>query len=248
MLKVVSIPIIFMLFGCELGDGKMEEQALFEAIEEGQLELVQSILNSRPTLVHARDEYEMTPLMVAVSSSERSVKIIKAILDSGADVNYKTLEGYTPLHMMVDVNGPSGTGRTPYEIANLLVKYGAKTEIRQHWGWTPLMRAALEGTDDEFIAILNVGADTEGIYPGKSLPEFTRGADILEIVISEPRKVQALIKAGYPVDEKHIISAESRIKEAVIEQSAGKYDKEWSNKYIADIKQSMGLIENAIKP
>jgi len=197
--------------------------------------------------VHARDEYEMTPLMVAVSSPERSVEIIKAILDSGADVNDNTSEGYTPLHMMVDINGPGGTGKMPYEIANLLIRYGAKTEIRQHWGWTPLMRAALEGTDDEFIAILDAGASTRMVYPRNSLPEFIRGADILEIVLSEPIKVSALIKAGYPVTERHLGSAESRIKETIMEQSTAKYDKEWTDKYIEDIKQSIKLLEDAIK-
>jgi ankyrin repeat protein len=243
MSRNIVILIAFLLVGCgDIGEN-MDAQVLFQAIEDGDSMLVQAILHKQPDLVHARDEYEMTPLMAAVSSSERSVEAIEAILKAGAGVNDKTSEGYSPLHMMVDVNGPSGSGNMPYEIANLLVRYGADTESRQHWGWTPLMRAALEGTNDEFIAILAVGASTQVTYPSNSLPEFTRGEDILEIVLSEPTKVSALIKAGFPVAKKHIKSAEARM-----EQSTGKFDKEWSNKYIADIQRSIELMNDAIKP
>ncbi|MES9898738.1 MAG: ankyrin repeat domain-containing protein [Sedimenticola sp.] len=245
---VIAILVSFLLIGCEKIEEKMEGEELFQAIEDGNYLLVKIILNVQPNLVNVRDEYEMTPLMASVSSSERSVDIIEKIILSGADVNDKTSEGYTPLHMMVDVNGPSGTGSVPYEIANLLVKYGADIEIRQHWGWTPLMRAALEGTDDEFKAILNVSANTIVSYPESSLPEFTRGVDLLEIVLSEPIKVRALVDSGFPVTEKHVKAAETRIEEALAEENSGKINKEWSDKYISNIKQSIQLVKNAIKP
>jgi len=248
MPRNIVILIVFLIVGCGNIGKNMEAQVLFQAIEDGDSMLVQSILRKQPRLVHARDKYEMTPLMAAVSSSERSVGVIETILKAGAVVNVKTSEGYTPLHMMVDVNGPSGSGNMPYEIANLLVRYGADTEVRQHWGWTPLMRAALEGTDDEFIAILGSGASAQEIYPTNSLPEFTRGADILEIVLSEPKKVSALIKEGFPVVKKHLNAAESRIAEVIMEQSAGKFDKEWSDKYIAEIQRSIELMNDAIEP
>jgi hypothetical protein len=67
-------------------------------------------------------------------------------------------------------------------------------------------------------------------------------------VLSEPAKVSALIKAGFHVAKKHIKSAEARIAEAKMEQRTGKFDKEWSNKYIADIRRSIELMNDAIKP
>ncbi len=110
------------------------------------------------------------------------------------------------------------------------------------------MRAALEGTDDEFKAILNVSANTIVSYPESSLPEFTRGVDLLEIVLSEPIKVRALVDSGFPVTEKHVKAAETRIEEALAEENSGKINKEWSDKYISNIKQSIQLVKNAIKP
>ena len=78
---------------------------------------------------------------------------------------------------MIDVNGPTGTGKMPEQIAKLLVNAGADVEIQQHWGWTPLMRAAVEGTPDELQAIVDVGGDVNKSFPSDTLPEFLDGSN-----------------------------------------------------------------------
>ena len=188
----------------------------------------------------------MTPLMAAVASHARSVKVIQVILDAGADVNATTPDGYTALHFMVDVNGPTAFGRTPYDIAALLVRHGAQTEIRSHWGWTPLMRAAIEGTEDEFAAILKAGGSTIVTYPENSLPSFTRGADILEVKLAKPMKVRALLDIGFRVTEKHIAVAKRMIERAIADDNAGKCDREWLVGYILRIEESIRLLRESI--
>ncbi len=74
---VIAILVSFLLIGCEKIEEKMEGEELFQAIEDGNYLLVKIILNVQPNLVNVRDEYEMTPLMASVSSSERSVDIIE---------------------------------------------------------------------------------------------------------------------------------------------------------------------------
>ena len=129
---------------------------------------------------------------------DRDYSIVEYLVQAGADVNYGTGEGYTALHSNIDLNGPSGTGKLPYKIARLLKEHGADVEAKNHYGWTPLMRAALEGTKDEFKALLEIGARYDTPYDQtRSMPEFTRGRSIAGVVLAEPEKLQILIDFGF---------------------------------------------------
>src|SRR5438309_6518520 len=93
--------------------------ALWEAIDEGDDQVVRRLLSEYPELVEATDKYGSTPLMHAVGYFERTVPVIKAILASGADVNRRTKEGYTALHCAVDVDGEANENTE--EVIGLLV-------------------------------------------------------------------------------------------------------------------------------
>ena len=134
--------------------------------------------------------------MVAVSCMERTLKLVRVLIDAGANVRAITKERYTALHMMIDVNGPTGSGRVPGQVARMLLKAGADTEVRQHWGWTPLMRAVVEGTSDEVRAIVDIGGKVNTRFPRHTKPAYLRGRTVLMAAIGAPAKVAILIDLG----------------------------------------------------
>jgi hypothetical protein len=171
-------------------------EPLVEAIWDGDLKTVRALIDAEPSWLAWTDDNGTTPLMYAVGSSERSVELVEFFLDLGADVRARTKEGYTALHSMVDVNGPTGTGPIPGAIARMLVDAGADSEVRQHWGWTPLMQAAVEGTVDELKALVDVGSDLNKVFPSHTLPEFLRGRTTLMATASDPDMLKVLLDAG----------------------------------------------------
>jgi hypothetical protein len=194
--RVAALLAVLALVGCDAPVRSTNKTTFFQAIDDGDVRIVRKMLAREPSLLHENDEYGFTPLMRAVSSMERAPRLVKCLIDAGADVNTKTDEGYTALHMMIDVNGSTGTGKVPEQIAKLLVDAGADVEVRQHWGWTPLMQAAVEGTPDELQALVDVGGDLNKLFPTDTLPEFLDGRTTLMATIGEPAKTQIMIDAG----------------------------------------------------
>lgn len=195
-----------------LGELFWDMHGIFKAIEDGDLQAIKRIVLAEPGVLNdCVGGFGESPLMRAICDMERRYEIIEFLVVSGADVNFATKEGYTPLHYNMDLNGPSGTGELPYRIARLLKDRGADTEKRNHYGWTPLLRAALEGTYDEFKALLDVGADYNVEYPGHSMPAFTRGRTLASIAMMYPGKVRALLAAGFKPTVSLVREAESSL-------------------------------------
>ncbi|MBI5744021.1 MAG: hypothetical protein HY952_05685 [Elusimicrobia bacterium] len=171
---------------------------IFKAISEGDIKAIRRIVQADPGLLNnSVGEFGESPLMRAICDMDRRYEIIEFLVESGADVDFSTKEGYTPLHYNMDLNGLSGTGELPYKVARLLKDHGADTEKRNHYGWTPLLRAALEGTTDEFKALLDIGAKYDVEYPDYSMPVFTRGKSLPSIAMAYPEKVRMLLAAGF---------------------------------------------------
>ena len=105
---------------------EMERDRLHVAAQKGDLALVRHLI-AEGLPVNAFDEIDKTPLHYA--AMEGHLDVMKALLDAGADVNahVERRAGNTPLGEVVD--------NCPYEVAKLLVDFGADPSIP---GWMGL--------------------------------------------------------------------------------------------------------------
>lgn len=76
--------------------------------------------------INEQNRYEFTALSEAVQKD--NIKIVKFLLERGADTEIKSYTGNTPLHFSVG----------NYEITKLLIEYGADVNAQDIDGFTPL--------------------------------------------------------------------------------------------------------------
>jgi len=101
-----------------------------------------------------------TPLHVASSGSY--MEVVRVLLEFGADLEVKDLDGRTPLLRM--------SGRGDMELTRILLEHGADTEARDKHGHTPLLQTSERGHVDLARVLLEHGADTEARDDGGHSP------------------------------------------------------------------------------
>lgn len=211
---------------------------LLVAIEEGHLDTVKSILSTHPEIINGADENSHYSLLAkAITTIERNDDVIDYLLKHGADAKFTTSEGYNLLHLNIDVNGALENG-SEYKVAKLLVAHGADIEAKNHYGWTPLMRAGLEGSDKDFEALLRLGANFKVPFSQSSMPEFTRGQSMMQVVLSEPTKIKLLLQHGYRPTASDIHNAEKTIEASHEEKGTDYYQR---------LTKSLNLLKQAQK-
>ncbi|HTB83983.1 MAG TPA: hypothetical protein VK742_10045 [Candidatus Sulfotelmatobacter sp.] len=209
---------------------------IYEAIESGDLKAIRKLVEINPQVInHCDGDQYYSPLGFAIRDMDRKFDVIELLVMQGAEISWKTVDGYTPLHLNIDVNGPSGSGELPYKIASLLKDRGANIEAKNHYGWTPLLYAGLEGTPDEFAALLKLGARYDVYYPQESMPRFTRGQSLAQIALPRPEIIRLLLEYGFQPDKKLLECASKDIMESEDPNSS----------YVADIKKSIELLSSA---
>jgi uncharacterized protein len=168
--------------------------ALREAINESDILAVQACLARGIDLNRGYGRFAVPPINWAMRAEANRLALVTAVLDAGARADFATGEGYTPLHWIAD----AGYSDSPVqgEIARLLVARGADVGARNHYGWTPLHAAVLEGSNEELGALLAVGSDANLHYTSQSLPDFTRGLTPLMVAAGDPEKVALLLDHG----------------------------------------------------
>ncbi len=184
------------------GTGPVDEQlegdigALEAAIDEGDILAAKAVLDKGVDLNAHYGEFNEFPLGWAMGSGVRSVEMVRLLLQRGADARFATPEGYTALHYIADYMWGGDDADLSRELVRILVAAGADIEARNHYGWTPLLRAVMEGSVAEMQALLAHGADADAVYPDHSMPEFSRGMTALINAAYDPEKVALLIAHG----------------------------------------------------
>lgn len=125
------------------------DRELFEAIVDNDPARVSAWL-ARGAQANLRDEYGRTPLFLAALGSKDQV-IAEQLLDRGADVRARNVNGLTPLHIAAGVGDEA-------RIA-LFLDRGAEIDARCVDGWTPLHCAAALGRFEEASFLVSRGAD-----------------------------------------------------------------------------------------
>ena len=125
------------------GDGR---HGLHLAMMEGSLKVAKTLLDLSGTQVDTRSKQDETPLMIAALKGH--TQFAKRMIARGADVN-KT--GWTPLHYAAT----SGH----LEMIKLLVDENAYIDTESPNQSTPLMLAAMYGTEAAVKLLLQEGAD-----------------------------------------------------------------------------------------
>jgi ankyrin repeat protein len=94
-------------------------------------------------------QYQITPLMEAISCKQ--LEAARVLLDHGADVNARNVEGNTPLYIAAHDSLP--------EFFNVLVEKGAKINVGNKFGYTPLRAACKLGDANAAAYFVSKGAD-----------------------------------------------------------------------------------------
>jgi hypothetical protein len=123
--------------------GSIKAKALFNAAENGDLEMVKALLKENPKLISSRNDECDTPLHRA--SDRGHEDMVSLLLAKKAKVTAVDKYGDTPLHLAAEMGHK--------DVAKLLLARGAKINAKNNEDETPLHLAALMGRKDvvEFL-------------------------------------------------------------------------------------------------
>jgi ankyrin repeat protein len=139
---------------------------LLHAVSIGRTDLVDIFVSSNRDLLNAFDEdLSWTPLIQAANVGD--VSMVQHLLDLGAEVDARDefRHNETALHMAVNMGH--------YDVARLLIEYGADPTIKGGMGLTPLDRAKRRIRMPElYELLLNAReiASAAALYRAKSKP------------------------------------------------------------------------------
>lgn len=157
---------------------RMEEINIWEAAALGELEMVEQFVSQNPKTKDAFALDGFTPL--GLSSFFGRVVIVAWLLTHEADPNRPARNKMTvyPIHSAAAHRDKTAS----LSMVKLLVEHGAKVNVAQAGGWTPLHQAADHGYEELARYLLKNGADRTLIADdGRSAADMARGKGFLEL-------------------------------------------------------------------
>ena len=150
------------------------QERFFQSLLNSDPVAVKAIIKQRPKILFETDANGFTILHLA--ATEDQIEIQTILVRAGANVNAKTNNGATPLHMTshsefaelllrsgADINSLAKDGETPLhsiaverdknDVFEMLLKFGANPKLKNKWGETAL-DLAKSRKDSEKIRLL----------------------------------------------------------------------------------------------
>ena len=125
----------FIALTAKTPDNLRYEVALCRALRTGKTKFCEILMSHDVVrdinIIHD----DQTPLTLAIKKFDD--KMVKLLIDKGANVNHANIMGQTPLHIAVLQND--------IYIVKLLISKGAIVDIANKYGQTPLMLAIMKG-------------------------------------------------------------------------------------------------------
>lgn len=134
----------------------LEPSALTFSDADGQTPLDLAVINKHPVTLKEILAYRppKSPELLLTASRLDSPKVCEALIAGGYDINYQSPSGETALHL--------ATKHAHVATVKLLISRNADLEIREKtFEWTPLFVAAVDGSEEIALLLLEAGAQAE---------------------------------------------------------------------------------------
>ncbi|KEP62959.1 UNVERIFIED_CONTAM: tetratricopeptide repeat-containing protein [Hammondia hammondi] len=185
----------------EFRDGR-RRSALHFACAGGRGDVAALLLLLSPSLLDLRDEAEETPLLLLLKAAasthsgekrrEALLDLLQLLLDRGADVNAKSRDGVTPLHVAAGAEDETEAR----EILSRLLNAGAKVDAVCATFGTPLQHAILSGRLASAQFLLDNGANPDGEEKGNSVKCALPPPLVFASSAAHVETIEMLLRAG----------------------------------------------------
>lgn len=141
--------------------------------------------------VHAKSSAGDTPLSYAAAAGSPDAVLL--LLKNGADPNITGAYNLVPLHYAVELLASPGGDQA----VTALIDAGAKLDMQNKWGKTPLARAAALGSPAAVMLLLNAGAEPgSALFFASQLIGHRGGKEVIKALVEKGAEINAIDTGG----------------------------------------------------